>query len=927
MNEMKGKLLTLLLLAFNLFTCFGEETDLSGDWTYRLVGAPSSIPGEGRIHLPSTLDTEKKSVYNPPSDITDQLRREFSFVGEATYSRTFNVAKDWEGKDIFLKIERTKPTEVRVDGKRVGSNSRISSPQEYDLTGILTPGRRHTLEIVVNNADSIPPMVARSSHAVSESTQTNWNGILGGITLEARNPFTIRSVKIEEYEDASGAALTVGFSSPAKSRKRLYLQWKDNAYISKEISRGDTSVTLHIPLQEEDLWSGDHPRLHELKFSVKDHKGKIVAKKNMTTGFRKLGVTKDYFTINGRPIFLRGTVNAAVFPITAYAPMDTESWRKYFSVVKDYGFNHVRFHSWTPPEGAFQAADEMGIYIMAELPMWGEFDRDMTNHDRFLREDMKGIMEAYSHHPSFVMFSPGNELWGDISLMGEYMIEGKALNPRLLSTYGSNVYLGMKGQIGKEDFIVAAKTGDDTKKSVRGSNSFADTPTGGILNSTYPNSEFTYALATNGLTVPAVAHEAGQYQIYPDFEEIDKYEGILKPDNLKEFQRRAMEAGMLGRNREFMEASGKWASKLYRAEIEAALRTPGMGGIEIFGLQDYPGQGGAFVGILDPFMETKGLVVPEEWRMAYGGDMAVLAEFPKFTFVSGETVEIPVKTVNYISDPDKFAEIEWSTDSSQGKISPQAGYGTLEIGKITIEMPVVAAPGKMTLSLKGNGGETENHYDFWVYPTSSKGVKAVKVTHNMEEALRWLSKGDKVILMPDSATVARASLDPMFTPDFWNYRMYRTICDEMHLAPSPGTLGLYIDKTHPSLSKFPTDNHTDWQWYPIIENSRPLIIDRLPVEMRPIVEVIDNVERNFRLALMLECKVGKGKLMIISSDLDKASEYPEGKWLLQSVKEYMAGKDFNPEYTLSAEQVRNLLTKPSNARLIREMKNETYRKF
>lgn len=905
-----------------IFAGVRDTLDLSGVWKYKLTGAPASIPGEGNISLPATLDSQHKSVYNPPSDNTTQLRREYSFVGQANYSANIEIPESWKGKDIVLFMERTKPSSIKIDGKTIGRNSRISSPQKYNLSRFLTPGS-HVLEIEINNADSIPPIVARSSNAVSESTQTNWNGILGDFFIEARNPFNIENVFIDDSDLPDNVEVTLDFSKHAPSNLTLVTLLDGEKVSSQHIKTGSSTLKLQIPIKDADLWSARNPKLTNLKFEIEDPHKKIVDDFSLHTGFRKFSTSNSYFTVNGNPVFLRGTVNSAVFPLTTHVPLDLQSWMDYFSVLKKYGVNHVRFHSWTPPEAAFQAADISGVYILTELPIWGELDKDLKFHNRFLNEELIGIMEAFSHHPSFVMFSTGNELWGDISLMGEYMKNAKYLNPRILSTYGSNVYLGMNGQIGEEDFLVTSKTGDDvTLSSVRGSVSFADSPSGGHFNSTYPEGTFNFSQATKNISVPVISHEVGQYQSYPDFSEIDKYSGNLKPDNLNEFKNRAVEAGTFRKAPLFKDASGKWAANLYKAEMELAQRSPGIAGFELFGLQDYPGQGTAIVGILNPFLESKGFISAEKWLQS-SQDLALMAEFPKFTFYEEELVEIPVITINFTENPDELSLIEWSTEFSKGTLSSSPGLGVIETEPIYFKLPRVSQPKKMSLSLKSSG-KVFNNYDFWVYPKKTPEVKNVYVTTNLTEALILLDQGEKVILCPDSATVTKASLDPLFTSDFWNYRMYRSICDEMNLTPSPGTLGLFINAAHPALAKFPTDNHTDWQWYPIIANSRPLIYDRLPKDFDPMVEVIDNVERNFRLSLLLECMVGKGKLIILSADMDKASQYPEGKWLLQSIKEYAASKDFKPALTLTPEQVVNLVTKPSNARLIKELKNETY---
>ena len=915
----------LFSFAFIFSAIAGEVRDtinLSGLWQYRLIGAPSSIPGEGEIYLPSTLDASHKSVYNPESDNTTQLRREFSFVGEASFIKDVEIPESWKNKDITLILERTKPSSIIIDGEAVNFNSRISSPQRYNISDRLSPGV-HNIEIIINNSDSIPPIVARSSHAVSESTQTNWNGILGDFLLEAKNPFHIKNVRINDKDLPKNVEIIINFSLASPYDATLKLEMEGKEPLISAIHKGEESVKINLPLLDSDLWSASNPVLHNLIFTITDSKEQNLDSYEIKTGFRNFSSSDNRFTINGNPIFLRGTVNAAVFPLSTYAPLDLNSWINYFSILKEYGFNHVRFHTWTPPDAAFQAADMLGIYILTELPIWGELDRDLKFHNRFLKEELQGIMDAYAHHPSFVMFATGNELWGDLSLMGEYMEMARTMNPRILATQGSNVYLGMNGKIGDEDFLVSAKTKDNINNFIRGSISFADSPSGGYFNSTPPNSSFNFDNAVGEIDVPVISHEVGQYQSYPDFFLIDKFTGNLKPDNLKEFKKRAIEAGTFRKNKEFKEASGKWASKLYKAEMELAQRSERLAGFQIFGIQDYPGQGTALVGILDPFMESKGFITSEEWRNS-SGDITILAEFPGFSFIENETIEIPVILSNYSENSDTINTILWETDFSAGSLNVKPGNGLIEAGYITLTIPEIKTPEKKTLSLKSLSDDVQNSYDFWVYPKHIPSIDNIKITDSLDEALELLKKGQKVILCPDSNTMAPASIDPLFTTDFWNYRMFRTICDEMNLKPSPGTLGLLIDYRHPALSKFPSDINTDWQWYPIIANSRPLVIDRLPKDFDPIIEVIDNVERNFRLALLLECNVGKGKLIILAADYNKLMESTEGKWMIHSIKEYMASKEFKPLLTLTPLQLTNLVTKPSAARLIKELKNETY---
>lgn len=919
-------ILSILLIIFGNLLCVAspprERISLHGDWRYYLTDAPDSIPHSGILTLPGTLDSNSIGVPVAITDDTDHLARRFTYTGEALFSQTIVIPEDWKGKAIELFIERTRPSSVAVDGINAGDCRKISSPHRYDLTNMLTPGV-HVLEISIDNGKSIPQTVRDNSHACTESTQTNWNGMIGEIYLEAKNTFHLKSVAINSDFDNGTLIIKTRLSKPSQVPLTLKATSGNGTEAATVIFAGDDDVQLTLKLPDDHTgWSEWNPSTTVIRLSLLSPDGELLDMTEQISGLRKFEAAGTQFFINGKSTFLRGRHDGCVFPLTAHPPMDVESWRKYFSTLKEYGLNHVRFHSWCPPEECFMAADEAGVYLQPELPIWGEIDEDRTDLMDFLTEDFEGIMESYSSHPSFTMFAIGNELWGDISLMRKFIDRARQMNPGLLATYGSNTYLGWNGHIEGEDYLVAARVGEGVATHARGSFSFADTDDGGVINACKPNSTATFSNAVAMSPVPLVSHETGQYQSYPDFNSISKYTGVLRPDNLTEFRRLAEEAGTLRKADKFFNASGKWAAKLYGAETEMALRTPGMGGFQILDIQDYPGQGTALVGILDPFMDSKGFVTPEEWRHSCA-ETVLLAELPKRCFSSGEMLTIPIKAANF-SGKDLEGGVDWNLPFAKGFFPFRKGSGLMELGSISISLPRIKEPKKFTLNLTADNGQAANSYDIWVYPQKMRRIEDVILTSDIDFALSALQRGEKVILAPDSSTVAPATLGPLFTTDFWNYRMFRTICDKLERKPSPGTLGLLIDESHPAFKKFPTSFHSDWQWFEVVNNSYPLIIDRLPKEVDPIVEVIDNVERNYRLALMLECYVGKGKLMIISADAEKLGNSPEGEWLLQSVKEYMASKECKPDLSLTPEQIVNLLTKPSTARLIKELRNESY---
>lgn len=904
-----------------------DTIDLSGQWNYWLHGVPASVKSEGVLSLPGTLDTNGVGIPVGKTTETSGLSRRVTFTGDATYSRQVEIPEDWAGKNVELYIERSRPSFVMVDGNPIGTSSLLSSPQRFDLSEILTPGI-HTIEVTVNNADSIPLAIRNNSHACTESTQTNWNGMLGKLHLEARNPLHISQVNAFPNISKGGYDINIVLSEAAKNSHFLSASIDSQNQAQVSVSPGDSLMSIFLPLEENHpKWSEWNPVIDRISLWLSDLNGNVSDKRDLKTAYRNFTSAGGRFYVNGDPVFLRGRHDACVFPLTAHVPMDLETWRGYFHTLRQYGLNHVRFHSWCPPEACFQAADEAGIYLQPELPIWGELDNSLTTLTSFLHKDMEGIVSEYSSHPSFVMFAIGNELWGDIDLMRKFIDEAREINPNLLATFGSNIYLGWNGHIDGEDFLVTCRVGggEGFSTHARASFSFADADNGGIMNSTYPNTEMNFSNAIFLSAVPVIGHETGQYQFYPDFGSILKYENcVLRPDNLEEFENRVREAGTLRKNSDFYRATGAWATKLYRADMEMNLRTPGMGGFQLLDIQDYPGQGTALVGILDPFMDSKGFITPLEWRQSCD-EVTLLAEMPRFCYVTGDTVTIKIKAANFSNKNLGNRNIEWSTPFANGTLTIPDGKGLLTVGDIDLTFPKVKRPGQIELLLKTDDGQISNKYDLWLFPAQKKEVKDVAVTNSITEALSLLEKGERVILCPDTSEVKNAVLGPLFQTDYWNYRMFRTICDNVQKVPSPGTMGLLINESHPALKSYPTSYHTDWQWFPVVSNSYPLIIDRLPKDYDPIIEVIDNVERNYRLALMLECNVGKGKLMILNADMKKAAEYPEGEWLLQSVKEYMASKECKPVLTLSEQQLINLLTKPSTARVIKELQNESYK--
>lgn len=945
MNSFYRQLLGLLLLLLvsveaRPLSVYRPSINLAGTWL--LDGGTDSVA------LPGTTDTNRKGTPLARFDETTRLSRRYSFEGVARYSREVDIPKSWKGMTISLTLERTKSTRVFVDGNYAGCGSSLSTAQTLDLTSWLTPGR-HTISIDVDNTtggNAIPKQLFVSSHACSEDTQTNWNGIIGRISLDARPAVFLDSLSvigtperpIYTFHVEGRGKIKGNFClriTDMRSGKLVY-SVRQPISLKARAQRYGNYIPLMVPLQK---WSDENPALYRASIVV-DGVDSIAT----TFAFSRFRADGNHFTINGTKTFLRGKHDACVFPLTGHTPMDRQSWNRYFATLKDYGINHVRFHSWCPPEECFAAADSAGMYLQPELPFWGDFNAGDTTLMNYLHAEGERILRSYGRHPSFVMMALGNELWGSIDAMRRFADDFRAVDSTKVYTFGANYYLGYKGAAKGMDYFITCRNGEEQwgqyTTHTRGSFSFADAADGGMINHQYPNTLTNFDDAIGSLSIPVISHETGQFQMYPDFGEIGSYTGVLRPCNMEAFKARLDAAGMGDEAKAFLEASGKWAVELYKADIEMDLRTRRMAGFQLLDLQDYPGQGSAYVGILNAFMESKKLVKPERWR-EWCSAVVPLMEMPRFCYTDGEHLQGRIKIASYAAQPCLMGKVTWRITDQAGNqrdegseiVASGMESGLIPVGDIDVPLRLRRADEseQLTLTLSIDGTNYRNSWKLWVYPSEdySSRLKAlgkgIVVCDSLTgDIVRRLESGAKVLLMPRKDMYHAQSLEGMLQTDFWNYRMFKTICDNNHKPVSPGTLGILVEPSHPLLRNFPTANHSDWQWADIVKNARPFILDATPKDYRPIVQVIDNVERNHKLGIVFEFSVGKGRLLVCTADMTRLASHPESRRFHLSLLEYMQSGDFAPATRLSAEAIARLFSEKAKEVNMGELRNISF---
>jgi hypothetical protein len=522
----------------------------------------------------------------------------------------------------------------------------------------------------------------------------------------------------------------------------------------------------------------------------------------------------------------------------------------------------------------------MGFYCQVELPNWSLTVNKDSATARFLYNEFDNIIRHYGNHPSLCIISCGNELQPDFDFLNKLTHYMKSQDPRHL--YVTSTFTFEKGhgthQEPEDDIFITQWTDNGW---VRGQ---------GVFDERVPDFKSDYREAARNITVPLISHEIGQYSVYPNINEIEKYTGVLDPLNFKAIRNDLQRKGLIDKAGDYLQASGRLAAILYKEEIERAMKTPQQSGFQLLDLHDFPGQGTALVGLLDAFWDSKGLIEPQRFR-EFCAPVVPLAQFEKAVWQSDETFTAQIDIANYGPTPVDGKTVSWQLTSPFGHIYSQ-GTGR----QVSISLNKVERAQRLEFIVSIDSTPWRNRWSIWVYPeVTMPASKQLVVTADIDEAAKALRKGKKVLFSPQTATIR--GLEGKFLPVFWS---------PVHFPRQAGTMGLLCDPRHPALSHFPTDTHSDWQWWRLVKRSRVLVLDSI-APVTPIVESVDNFVNNRRLAQVFEAKVGKGSLLFSSIDLLTDGQLPELRQLRYSLMHYMMSSEFHPANSISEDDLRSLL--------------------
>ncbi|MCU7551188.1 beta-glucuronidase [Chitinophagaceae bacterium LB-8] len=955
--KIRSSLLLITICVFCLLNTYAQEISLAGSWRFAIdrndkgieqkwftkklsdnIQLPGSMAQNGKgdevtlttkwtgsIYDSSFFFRPSLAKYRQPGNVKIPfwLTPVKHYVGPAWYQKEVTIPATWKGRRITLFLERVHfQSRVWVDGKEMGSYNSLVSPHQFDLSIALRPGK-HIITLRIDNSIK-DANVGPDSHSVSDHTQGNWNGVIGKMLLTATPQVFIEDVQV--YPDIQNKLARVKLTVVNNRQKALVpLYLSANSFnsskkhtvtpVSKTIELkgyGTTEVEMSLPMGEQMLtWDEFNPALYRLsaRLMLKEGSGN---EKVLQFGMRAIKTNGTRIEVNGRPVFLRGTVNNCEFPLTGYPPMDTASWGRIFRIAKAHGLNHMRFHSWCPPEATFIAADQWGFYLQPEGPSWPNHGTSLGDGrfiDQYIFDETTRMAKAYGNYASYCMLAAGNEPAGrnQAKYLAGFINYWKEKDSRRIYT-GASVAMSWPLVPENEYMIKSGARGLDWVNKM-------------------PESVSDYRTAIEKFNVPYVTHEMGQWCVFPNFKEIKKYTGVFRARNFELFQEDLKDHGMADQAEDFLMASGKLQALCYKYEIEKALRTPGLAGFQLLGLQDFPGQGTALVGTIDAFWDDKGYSTAKDFSR-FCNAVVPLARIPKFVYSNKDTFTADLELYNFGANELNNAVFNWQIKDEKGVIiaSNQSSPSKVErgtnsqIGKISLPLSRFNKATQLNLEVALKGTNYANDWDFWVYPNKTSlragssplgaGGEARAIYYCTEldsSAESVLRSGGSVFLNAAGKVVKGKEVSMYFTPVFWNTSWFK-------MRP-PHVTGMLIQEKHPAFNDFPTNYYNTLQWWEIANKAQVMNLEDFPKGFKPIVQPIDTWFMNRRLALLLEAKVGNGKLMVCSADLVTDTTHRiAARQLFYSIEQYMRSPAFNPKDAVELSVVKDIFQTPSKER-------------
>lgn len=872
--------------------------DLSGQWNYRLD--PDDQGGNERwfteqfsvdpFQLPGTtaenkigrkLDRNIEKAWT--KDAVASFREHDSYRGVLWLQREVVLEEVPDGP-LYVFFERILGrSEVWINGEYISKEDSMSTPHEHMIPYEKCAGKSFVLTVKIDNRNH--HHLGELASGYTDQTQTFWCGIVGKLLLTTH----VLENRATVYFDTDTRLLHVhikDISDADVTIKNKQNQVVEVTTYEKQSSTNGVHISMNI--KNESHWN---------ECTTDYYIAEIVTKRGgiqKPIGIVDLATKGKHFTVNNQRIFLRGTLDCAIFPQTGYPPTDQESWREIMGEIKACGLNHIRFHSWCPPEAAFLVANELGIYLMPEGPFWLDewFDNsvgDYEEHYSFIEHECKRIIETYGHHPSFCFFAVGNELHGDFPFLAKILSDERFKQQEILTTITANTTNLLRDFYeGADDFFIGVEY---EKRGLRG-NRFLDEQTIGT--------NFNYENSLDIIPVPTIAHEIGQYASYPDLTEIDRLNGVLSATNLLAITHDLERNGLAELANDFLIDSQKTAYEMYKNEVESMVRSDSLAGYQLLGLQDYPGQNTAMVGFLDSSWEQKGVIEREKIYQIYGPVIPMI-ELEKRVFESDESIRFHYGIRNDCLQPLDGTLIILLKDESgiiqEEQIElPKMMSGYRVLGERSWQLPSFEQTGLKAYTFaaifQSEKGQFTNEWSIWVDHSTFDVTPYDYMSTNQltSQVIEDVSAGGTRILHVEPQYFD-ATIQGNYFPVFWSPVFFT----------SSDSVGTHIEKEHPLFTHFATERFASMQWKELLEDA----VHFPWKQAGGIVQTVPNFFNHEIRTYVAEVKIGKGKLII--SGFSDSTYTVAQKSFQKALYQYALSNECQPRIQVEVEEIRTLL--------------------
>lgn len=896
--------LFLLMISAVCHAADRPRIDLDGQWDFQLD--PQNVGQSERwfdqqsqftntIRVPGTWEAQG---YGEHSGI---LRHQYA--GAAWYRRNLAIPAEWNSKLVILHIGGAhRLTRLFVNGIDFGEHAGFNAPYSYDITRAVRFGQDNLIALRVENptfdVQTSPDKQIPKLPVGMVDYIANWGGIYGDVAVEAQNHTHIESVLVTSDTDKHIAAFHIKLATDEVNSASVRISIPGAEPVTSTVAEPSKETALEVSLPDDaPLWSPDHPELLTATIQLLQH-GIEIDSVTQRFGFRRISTRGNVLLLNGKPLYLRAFGDDDVEVLNGFPPSSPDVCLKRMQLAKSFGFNAVRFHSMTPPECYFKAADQVGILIMAELP--AAYTQFFFAHRDFLRSELVNTLTAYRNHPSLLSLAFGNEF-----------------NLRWLPTDADrNTMMAALADFYKLAKQLAPAT------LIMSNDGFDLRPTDMVSVSTAPPPDR-----------PTVRHEFGGYLCsLPDPGLIDRFTGVMIPTWLEAKKQWIADNKLDSAYPQYLKNSIRLQQLGRKFQIERTRADHTVTGYDYWLLVDYPGgtgEGDSWEeGWFDYLWNPK--VSPEQGHELNSAVLPLIdAGVDERTLWSSESRHIGVSISNYGDEGITNGVLSWTLTANGDQLDGGEFHGVNvplgsveKVGQIVLRAPQDEHPQKLelTTTIKSRSTSNTNHWEFWVFPAGKLLVPSPRqITVNTEwpelhRVYPWLKESS-----------GRSSPDGLLITDKLDHialahlRSGGSVLLAMKQQPdaqgiaffpaSGGAMGTLIPDSA-ALGDFPNDGFADLQFEDLLNGASPLPVDGWPIQLTPILGVIRTTSGFLskqkglsHAAYIFEVQAHGGKLLVTSPGLwnHYDEDHPAAIYLFDRLLRYATSDRFAPVVQLSDE--------------------------